>query len=330
MTTDKCFSTGLVIGKFYPPHRGHHLLIDTAIAQCERVFVMVCDHPSQQIPGELRAACLREVHPAATVIRIDDDLPDDDSAAWAENTKRILGFVPEAVFTSEDYGDPYARFLGSTHVLVDRERIRIPCSGTMIRQDPLAHLDCLSPFMRAWYVKRVCIIGAESTGTTTLAQALAAHCQTEWVPEYGREYCEKNWREGYAWKTGEFTHIATEQTRRENLAARLANRVLICDTDALATSVWHERYLNQPSPEVIAIARSRPHDLYILTGDEIPFAQDGLRDGEHIRHAMHRRFREVLEDWGTPWLEVHGPHAERMQQATARIDALLDSCRQRE
>ena len=320
MNTDKCFSTGLVIGKFYPPHRGHHLLIDTAIAQCERVFVMVCDHPSQQIPGELRAACLREVHPAATVIRIDDDLPDDDSAAWAENTKRILGFVPEAVFTSEDYGDPYARFLGSTHVLVDRERIRIPCSGTMIRQDPLAHLDCLSPFMRAWYVKRVCIIGAESTGTTTLAQALAAHCQTEWVPEYGREYCEKNWREGYVWKTGEFTHIATEQLRREDLAARQANRVLICDTDALATSVWHERYLNQPSPEVLAIARSRPHDLYILTGDDIPFVQDGLRDGEHIRHAMHQRFRNVLDAWGTPWLEVYGSHEERLTQTTVRID----------
>ena len=118
--------------------------------------------------------------------------------------------------------------------------------------------------------------------------------------------------------------IAREQGRREDAAARRANRVLICDTDALATSVWHERYLNQPSPEVIAIARSRPHDLYILTGDEIPFAQDGLRDGEHIRHAMHCRFREVMEDWGTPWLEVHGSHAERMQQATAQVNRLLD------
>ena len=323
MNKAKQFRTGLVIGKFYPPHCGHHLLIDTAIARCERVFVIVCDHPSQTIPGELRAACLREAHPTATVIRIDDNLPDDDSAAWAENTKRILGFAPAAVFTSENYGDPYARFLGSTHVLVDRERVRIPCSGTMIRQDPLAHLDWLSPFMRAWYVKRVCVIGAESTGTTTLAQSLATHYQTEWVPEYGREYCENNWNEGYVWRTEEFTHIATEQLRMENLAARTANRVLICDTDALATSVWHERYLNRPSPEVLAIALSRPHDLYILTGDEINFVQDGLRDGEQIRHAMHQRFREVLADWGTPWLEVSGSHAERMAVATAWIDMLL-------
>ncbi len=322
---EKRFGTGLVIGKFYPPHRGHHLLVDTAIAQCRQVYVIVCDHPSQTIPGELRAACLREVHPAATVIRIDDDLPDDDSAAWAANTRRILGFVPDAVFTSEDYGDPYARFLGSVHVLVDRERLRIPCSGTMIRQDPLAHLDCLSPFMRAWYVRRVCVIGAESTGTTTLAQALAAHYQTGWVPEYGRDYCEQHWHEGYAWRSEEFTHIAAEQVRRENLAARTANRVLICDTDALATSVWHERYLDRPSPEVLAIARSSPHSLYILTGDEIPFVQDGLRDGESIRHAMHGRFREVLAGQETPWLEVRGTRDERLALATARIDALLAS-----
>lgn len=317
------FRTGLVIGKFYPPHRGHHLLVETALARCDQVFVIVCDHPSQEIPGEIRAACLRDVHPAATVIRIDDTLPEDDSAAWAENTRKILGFAPEAVFTSEDYGEPYARFLGAVHVSVDRQRLRIPCSGTMIRRDPLAHLEWMSPFMRAWFVKRVCVLGAESTGTTTLARALAEHYRTSWVPEYGREYCEKHWYEGYAWRAEEFTHIALEHRRREELAAREANRVLICDTDALATSVWHERYLGQPSPEILEVARAGRHGLYILTGDEIPFVQDGLRDGEHIRHRMHLRFKEVLSTWGPPWIEVRGSREERLAQAISRIDALL-------
>ncbi len=325
MTSAKRFRTGLVIGKFYPPHAGHHYLIDTALAQSDSVFVLVCDHPRQTIPGEVRAACLRHVHPLARVVLVDDDLPDDDSAAWAERTRHVLGLAPDAVFTSEDYGTPYARCLGpdTVHVLVDRERRAVPCSGTMIRAAPLEHLDLLSTFMRAWYVRRVCVLGAESTGTTTLACALAAHYQTVWVPEYGREYCERNWHEGYAWHTEEFTHIATEQARREDVAAGVANRVLICDTDPLATSVWHERYLRQPSAEVLAIARARHYALYILTGDEIPFSQDGWRDGEHIRHAMHGRFAEVLAEWGTPWLEVRGSPAVRLATATARVDALL-------
>jgi NadR type nicotinamide-nucleotide adenylyltransferase len=325
MTSAKRFGTGLVIGKFYPPHAGHHHLVEIALAQADRVFVIVCHHPRQTIAGEVRAACLRDVHPTAQVILVDDDLRDDDSAAWAEKTRTTLGFAPDAVFTSEDYGTAYAGCLGSgtVHVLVDRERRAVPCSGTMIRAAPLEHLRFLSPFMRAWYVKRICVLGAESTGTTTLACALAAHYETAWVPEYGREYCERHWHEGYAWRTEEFTHIATEQARREDVAAREANRVLICDTDPLATSVWHERYLRQPSPEVLAIARARRYDLYILTGDDIPFTQDGWRDGEHIRHAMHERFAEILAGWGTPWFEVRGSRADRLAAAVARVDAGL-------
>jgi len=329
MTSVQRFRNGLVIGKFYPPHAGHHYLIETALAQCERLFVMVCHHPRQTIPGEVRVACLQEVHPAARVVLVADDLPDDDSAAWAEKTRSALGLTPDAVFTSEDYGTPYARCLGpdTVHVLVDRERRTVPCSGTLIRGAPLDHLHLVSAAMRAWYVRRVCLLGAESTGKTTLAEALAAHYHTTWVPEYGREYCEKNWYEGYPWDTSEFTHIAREQARREDLAARQANRVLICDTDPLATSIWHERYLRHPSPDVLAIARARRYDLYILAGDQIPFVQDGWRDGEHVRHAMHQRFAEVLAGWGTPWYEARGSLAKRLAAAVARVDAVLASMR---
>src|SRR5262249_52882038 len=157
-------------------------------------------------------------------------------------TCRLLGQTPDAVFTSEDYGDAYAAAMSARHVLVDRARRTVPCSGTQIRADPLAHLDWLSPFMRAVYVRRVCVLGAESTGTTTMAEALAAHYQTAWVPEYGREYCERKWKDGYTadWHTEEFVHIAETQSTREEEAARRANRILVCDTDAFGTGLWHE------------------------------------------------------------------------------------------
>ena len=92
----------------------------------------------------------------------------------------------------------------------------------------------------------------------------------------------------------------------------------------LATAVWHERYVGRPSPSVEALAADRVPDLYLLTGDEIPFVQDGLRDGEHLRHAMQDRFREVLAAQDAPWVEVRGTPAERLAQALALVEPLLD------
>ncbi len=320
------YRTGVIIGKFYPTHNGHHHLIRQASPQCEHLSVILCWKPEESVPADVRSACLREMHPEIEVIEVDyDGLADDDTQGWAEYTLRILGYVPEAVFTSEDYGEAYARAMGTTHVMVDRDRTAVPCSGTMIRKNPLDCLSYLSPPMRAYYVRRVCVLGAESTGTTTLAHAVAEHFRTVWVPEYGREYCEIKWKDGYTdhWTTNEFVHIAQEQSKREDAAARVANKVLVCDTDPLATSIWHLRYVGHRSAELEQLARARHYDLYILTGDEIPFDQDGFRDGQHIRHWMHETFVRELEASGQKWALATGSHEERMAQAVSLINPLL-------
>jgi len=125
------------------------------------------------------------------------------------------------------------------------------------------------------------------------------------------------------WTTDEFIHIAEEQCRREDEAARIANKVLICDTDAFATAIWHLRYVGSRCPEVEEIANARHYDLYLLTGDEIPFVQDGLRDGEHICHWMHERFVEELTATGRRWELLAGSLEERLAKAVQLIDALL-------
>ncbi len=320
------FERGLVIGKFYPPHRGHKYLIDTALSQSKQVTVIVCFKPGEKIPGSLRAKWIQEIHPTARVILMEDNkLDDDDSEGWATYTKEILGYTPDAVFTSESYGDPYAMFMGCVHVLVDKERTTIPVSGTLVRGNPIEYLEYLEPCVRAYFVKRVCVLGAESTGTTTLARDLAEHFRTVWVPEYGRYYSEGKLPLGSdaSWRTEEFVAIASAQKQFEDSLALCANKVLIADTDAFATSVWHERYMGGMSEVVEKVADSSPHDLYILTGDEIPFVQDGTRDGEHIRHDMHRRFEEKLAATGRPFIVVRGSREERMKGAVEAIDALL-------
>lgn len=318
------YGLGLVIGKFYPPHRGHKLLIDTALQQSERVVVIVCERPTDAIPGALRKGWLQEIHPAVEVMLIDDRYDENDSRVWAENTLRWLGRAPDAVFTSEDYGDRYAALMGSKHVQVDRQRARVAISGTAIRRDPFANWDYLEPPVRGWFAKRVCVLGAESTGTTTLAKALAEHLQTPWVEEHGRE--DSEWKlaaNDPIWRSEEFVLIAQEQARREDSAAREANRVLICDTNAFATVLWHRRYMGTHNDRVEEIARQGRCDLYLLTGDEIPFVQDGLRDGEHIRHEMHRWFEEALARQRVPWRLLRGTHEERLHNALALISELF-------
>jgi len=312
------FGLGVVIGKFLPPHRGHHYLIDTALSRCEQVVVIICEKPSDPIPGQLRRAWLQEIHPTADVRVIDDRYDENDSRVWAENTIRWLGRPPDVVFTSESYGDAYASHMGSQHVLVDQPRSTVPCSATMVRNDPFACWDHLSPPVRGWYALRIVVLGAESTGTTTLAMALADHFGTSWVSEYGREYSEVKQAGGDSvWRTTEFLEIAREQKRREDAAAREADRLLICDTNPFATILWHRRYVGggNPAPELEDFARSCQVDLYILTGDEIPFVQDGLRDGEHLRHEMHGWFEEALSRQSVPWILVRGTPEERLQAA---------------
>jgi HTH-type transcriptional repressor of NAD biosynthesis genes len=319
---------GLVIGKFYPPHRGHKSLIDTALAQVDHLDVLVCVRPEQTIPGALRVQWLREMHRSACVRAIDDPGKDDDSEFWARYTVQILGSAPDVVFTSEDYGETYARFLGCRHVMVDRERTHVPISARTIRAAPLRHWEYLEPCVRAHFARRISVVGAESTGTTTLAHDLAEHYHTVWVPEYGREYCEKMQAAGvdlwtYQWRSAEFTEIAHKQQEMEDHLARKANRILICDTDVLATGIWHERYTGNRSPEVEALAASHRHDLYLLTDCDLPFVQDGLRDGETIRQWMTKRFEEVLTERGLPWVKISGQGSQRLSAAIREVDKVL-------
>src|ERR1700720_3057505 len=182
---------GLIVGKFMPPHLGHSVLIDAARGQCDDLTVLVCNMAGQTIPGELRASWLREMHPDVTV-RVIDDLPPelDTSEHWARYATRLLGGAPDVIFTSEAYGDDFARFAGCEHVQIDVARSAVPVSATVIRADPLANLAFLAPCVCAYYVRRVCVIGAESTGKTTLCRELANAFNTTWVAEYGREYTE--------------------------------------------------------------------------------------------------------------------------------------------
>jgi NadR type nicotinamide-nucleotide adenylyltransferase len=349
---------GLVIGKFYPPHDGHHLLVRTAAAASERVTVLVLAHEVESIPLADRVAWMREVHaaePHVTVHGVVDDHPVDfeDPDVWdlhmAEFRRGVAEVTDEpvtAVFTSEPYGPELARRLGAMDVPVDPSRGLAPISGTAVRADPVGSWERVAPPVRGWLARRVVVVGAESTGTTTVSLALVdalrarggSHGLTRWVPEHGRDFTIEKLAFDRAraivagerppamdeleWRSDEFAVIAARQNALEDEAARLGGPVLVCDTDAFATGIWHERYMGGPDAATDALARHHP--LYLLTHhDGVPFEQDGIRDGESIREWMTERFLEALAATGRRAVVLRGPLERRVADGLAAIDELL-------
>lgn len=125
------------------------------------------------------------------------------------------------------------------------------------------------------------------------------------------------------WTSQEFIHIAREQNRLEDQMARQANRLLICDTDSLATAVWHERYMKFWSPIIANFGSTQHYDLTLVTGDEIPFVQDGFRDGEGIRNWMTQRFIHLLKERGEHYALVEGSPEERLAFAIQEIQSIV-------
>ena len=173
-------------------------------------------------------------------------------------------------------------------------------------------------------VKRICLLGAESTGKTTLARSLALEYVDAWNPEFGRPYTEIGRDPESPWTSVEFTHIARIQCWYEDCFAATATRILFCDTDAFTTSLFHEVYLGRPTRAFDDLV-ARRYDLYLVCGLDVPWAHDGIREFEEQRHWMHERYVERAQASGSPWVLLEGPHARRLARAREAVDLLLSA-----
>lgn len=170
-------------------------------------------------------------------------------------------------------------------------------------------------------IVRVCLTGPESTGKTTLAERLAAHYGTVWVPEFSRQYAVE--------KDGPLTFEDVESIGRgqmeleDRIVAEAANGRAILDTD-LVSSVVYSRYWydGRVPPMVEHFARHRLADLYLLAAIDVPFVPDPVRSSAEERVALYELFGQTLERFGARVLRINGDWDERYAQAVRAVEGM--------
>ncbi|WP_035059787.1 AAA family ATPase [Andreprevotia chitinilytica] len=348
------FQTGLIVGKFAPLHIGHEALIRAAQAQCERLFIISYSQP--ELPGcepEKRERWLKTRFPMAEILVVTPDriaawraagrqidpMSDNDAPAdvhrhfVAQLCLEVLGCMVDAAFTGEDYGDGFAAVLSDdftakaghpiqvTHVRIDRSQTANRVSGTKLRADIHGQRAAMAPEIYGDFVQRVCLLGGESTGKSTLSIALAAHLDTKYVAEYGRELWEQ---QGGQLSYDDLLHIAQKQVAREVGSIGHANRYLICDTSPLTTLFYCQHLFGKAEPALIELAQ-RPYDLVVLCAPDFDFVQDGTRQGNEFRLLQHRWYEAELTQRGTPWLAVTGSMTQRIVKVATHLRPLPGS-----
>lgn len=338
----KRFSIGLVVGKFAPLHLGHEWLIRQAQEQCEQLVLLswVCPELAGYEP-ERRANWLQVRFPElrSWVVTPEwvarqrarglllPDLPHESAADAAQRQfvadfcLAVLGHPVDAVFTSEAYGDGFAAHLTRCfgrpvqHVEIDRARIQVPVSGTRLRADIHGLRHYLAAQVYGDFVERIALLGGESSGKSSLAQALAEALGTRHAAEYGRELWEE---QGGVLAYDDLLRIGRTQVAREQALSGQCQRYLVCDTTPLTTLFYCRELFGRAEAELEQLAERRYQHLF-LCADDFPFVQDGTRQGEAFRRRQNRWYEQELDRRGWAFTCLSGSLLQRVEQVLRHL-----------
>ena len=171
-------------------------------------------------------------------------------------------------------------------------------------------------------IRKIAIVGPESTGKSTISSMLAEHYETVWVPEYAREYCEKlsapcTWEDEINMFRG--------QLELEKELLPKANKILICDTTFITVKIWSDQMFGKAPQEVLDELPKHPYDFYLLMNIDLPWEDDPLRDFPNMREHFMEVWHRELQELGANYTVISGQAEERLQNAVRAIDHFLKS-----
>ncbi|HMU09015.1 MAG TPA: AAA family ATPase [Ferruginibacter sp.] len=186
-------------------------------------------------------------------------------------------------------------------------------------------------------MKKIVVIGPESTGKSILCEQLAAHYNTLWVKEYAREYLLKN---GTEYSFENLLDIAKGQVVAEELAidprllterssdeqrSTFNDQLLFIDTDMYVMKVWCEFVFEKCHHWILNRIAERKYDLYLLCNIDLPWVKDELREYPDLesRRVLYHYYKDVLVNQHVPWVDIKGDYDERLQKAIAAVDGII-------
>lgn len=172
-------------------------------------------------------------------------------------------------------------------------------------------------------MKKVVIIGPESTGKSTLCDQLAEHFKTDWVPEYAREFLLKN---GTDYSYDDLLTIAKGQLALEDEKSQIINykSQIFIDTDMYVMKVWCEYVFGKCHDFILKEIVNRKYDLYLLCKPDLPWVKDELREYPDLetREKLYKIYKDILINQSTPWVEVSGDYDKRLKTAIQAVEQI--------
>ncbi len=178
----------------------------------------------------------------------------------------------------------------------------------------------MTPFSKNAALKKIVLTGPESSGKTSLAQKLALHYRSDWVPEFARHYLENLNR---PYQKSDLLKIAEAQIETENMRTATPVRFLFCDTDLITIKIWSEYRFGDCDPWILKQIEERTYHHYLLCKPDIAWQPDPLRENPDDREALYLRYKSELIFYKKSFSEIGGVEASlRFQRALAALAAV--------
>jgi HTH-type transcriptional repressor of NAD biosynthesis genes len=336
----KQYRHALVLGKFLPPHVGHLSLVRFAREFADRVTVLVDQQVDEPIATDTRVEWMREATSNEAGIEIKPLYgenppappgdPEGDTRFWKHWAGVLKKNAPglDLVVSADDYGARLAADQGNCHWM-PFDRSIFPISATSFKSSPWERWPWLiNPAQRA-LLRRLVIVGAESTGKSHLSQRLATSSipPTIVVPEYAEHWIRRN--PDKPWDDSALELFLTGQAASRAALRGLATRWIMEDSHALTTGVWAAQlgHHDLAHKAFEAAKQDRPHHVILASIEGAFWVSDHHRKDKSDLQAFENAFREKLDEFGWTYDIVRGDWATRTEQSLDARDKWLERWR---
>lgn len=345
------YEVGFFGGKFFPFHLGHLDCVLRCASECEKLYVVLMYNgdeeravledytgkfPRKHLDPRIREMAIRaELRPFENIEVIAYDCAPayersvmEGRHPWyyeCQDMVRLMGRFDVAYSSEPGYSQTFREFYPwADAVLVDAARERTPISATQVRNMPFYEAyDYLPREYQVLVNRKVLFTGTESCGKTTLARKLAAVLNTSFTVEQGKLACEKyGVPSPLPQMYPQFVHAQMEADAR---AVASANKVAICDTDALVTAFYLDLYEGGKLPLAWEAARGNEWDIVFFVEPRVPWIADGLRlhSDQTTRIAQASRLKAAYEDLGLRLVVLDGDYRANYERALHEIKTML-------